>query len=63
MLAVEIDGGQWAPRGGRHASDGDREKLNTAAVLGWRVLRYSPAQLGDPTRVVAQIVAAIRAAL
>ena len=44
-LAVEIDGGQWVRRGGRHNSDKDREKLNAAAVLGWRVLRFSGGML------------------
>ncbi len=48
-IAVEIDGGQWKRGGGRHNSDGDREKLNEAAVLGWRVLRFSGTMLrNDP---------------
>ncbi len=54
-LAVEIDGGQFAPSGGRHNSDEDRAKLNAAAEFGWRVLRYSPAMLRDPQAVVEQI--------
>jgi very-short-patch-repair endonuclease len=58
-LAVEIDGGQWAPHGGRHARDGDREKLNAAAMLGWRVMRYSGTMLHDPTSVVDEIVRAL----
>lgn len=58
-LAVEIDGGQWAPHGGRHSRDSDREKLNAAAVLGWRVLRYSGAMLKDPEAVVAEVVAGL----
>ena len=44
-LAVELDGGEWLARGGRHNTDADREKLNAAAVLGWRVLRFSGGQL------------------
>ena len=40
-VAIEIDGGQWAPNGGRHNRDSDREKLNAAASLGWVVLRFS----------------------
>lgn len=40
-LAIEIDGGQWQAFGGRHSRDSDREKLNIAASLGWRVLRFS----------------------
>lgn len=56
LLAVEVDGGVHAPRGGRHATDGDRAKLNAAAVAGWRVLRFSPQMLDrDPAGVVAQI--------
>lgn len=44
-LAVEIDGGQYAHAGGRHAGDPDREKLAEAAILGWRVIRASPKQV------------------
>lgn len=47
IVAVECDGGQYAPGGGRHNTDGDREKLNTAAALGWRVLRFSGAMLNN----------------
>jgi very-short-patch-repair endonuclease len=39
-LAIECDGGKWAPHGGRHNTTGDREKLNEAARLGWRILRF-----------------------
>jgi len=59
MVAVEIDGGQWTANGGRHARDGDREKLNAAAVLGWRVLHYSGAMLRDPLAVVNEVVEAL----
>ena len=59
-LAVEIDGGQWAPRGGRHARDSDREKTNAAAALGWRVLRFSPQQVQSAP---ADCIAVLRAAL
>ena len=44
-LAVEIDGGQWATGGGRHAGDADREKMAEAAILGYRIIRASPAQV------------------
>ena len=43
--ALEIDGGQWVARGGRHNRDSDREKLNHAAADGWRVLRFSTQQV------------------
>ncbi len=46
-FALEVDGGQWAQFGGRHATDADREKGNEAAALGWRVLHVSPVMLRD----------------
>lgn len=61
-LAVEVDGGQYAPGGGRHAGDADREKLNHAAARGWRVLRFSPQQLErDPIGCVALVRRALEA--
>lgn len=43
-IAIEIDGGIWI--NGRHnrASGylGDMEKFNTAATLGWVVLKFTP---------------------
>ena len=56
---VEFESGQWTANGGRHARDGDREKLNAAAVLGWRVLHYSGAMLHDPLAVVIEVVEAL----
>jgi len=56
-LAVEVDGGQWVPHGGRHNTDRDRDKLNHAAALGWRVLRFSGSMLrDDPDACVALVV-------
>ena len=47
MLAIEIEGGIWQQ--GRHnraaGMEKDLEKYNTAAKLGWRVLRYSTAMV------------------
>ena len=55
-VAVECDGGVWVAHGGRHGGDGDREKLNLAAAMGWRVLRFSLAMLRqDPAGCVAQV--------
>lgn len=59
LLAVEVDGGQWRTHGGRHNTDADREKLNAAAELGWRILRYSGAMLNTPQAVAAQITRAL----
>ncbi len=57
-LALEIDGGTWS--GGRHTRGGgfrnDCEKLNTAVLLGWRVLRFTGDMLhDDPHTVIAQV--------
>ncbi len=46
---VEVDGGTWV--GGRHnrgkGYEADCEKLNTAAVEGWRGLRVTTAMVKD----------------
>jgi hypothetical protein len=47
LVAVELDGGQWHAGGGRHNTDEDRFKLNSAAALGWRVLRFSGTALNE----------------
>lgn len=62
LLAVEVDGGVWGrrnaktgaweagARGGHTSGSGflrDLEKLNEAAVLGWRVVRVTPAMVYD----------------
>lgn len=55
-VAVEIDGGQWMPYGGRHARDADREKHNIAVFLGWRVLRFTPQEFErDPEYCISMI--------
>ena len=60
MVAVEVDGGQWKPRGGRHAGELDKEKRNIAAMLGWRILYYTPEMIErDPQLVVKQVLTAI----
>lgn len=59
-VACEVDGGQWRAGGGRHNGDPDREKLNTAAALGWRVLRFSHQALEtDPAGCVGLAAAAL----
>ena len=46
-LAVEIEGGTWI--NGRHnrgsSTEAEMEKYNTAALLGWTVLRFTPAMV------------------
>lgn len=52
-LAVEVEGGVW--RGGRHTSGAgftkDTEKYNAAALLGWKVLRFTTQQVRDGTAI------------
>lgn len=49
MIALEVDGATWA--NGRHTRGSgwlkDQEKLNEAAILGWRVLHVTPEQVND----------------
>lgn len=60
-VAVEVDGGQWSSfGGGRHNTDADREKMNTAAAMGWRVLRFSPKMLKDAGAVIALVSQALK---
>lgn len=59
-IACEVDGGSFAYRGGRHATDSDRDKLNQAAAMGWRVFRFSPQMLtNDPHRCINQVLQAL----
>jgi very-short-patch-repair endonuclease len=60
-IAVELDGGVWKAGGGRHAQDGDRFKLNRAAVDGWCVLRFSTAMLEkDPVGCIEMLRTALQ---
>lgn len=64
-VAVEVDGGQYIVRrtrggrligGGRHNTDGDREKRNLAVELGWHILTYTPEMMKEkPVEVVSQV--------
>ena len=58
-VAVEIDGGQYAYKGGRHNTDKDRDKLNHAAAMNWRVLRFSGSMLKDPEKCVKMVLWAL----
>lgn len=48
-VAIEIHGGIWS--GGRHTRgmgfENDREKINEAQIMGWKVLEYSTGQVMD----------------
>ena len=53
LLAIEIEGGAWTQ--GRHTRGkgfiADMEKYNHAALLGWRVLRFTPQQVLDGSAI------------
>lgn len=48
-IGIECDGAVWSQ--GRHTRGSgyikDMEKFNAAAILGWRILKYTPDQLGS----------------
>lgn len=49
MVAVEVQGGQWV-RGKHNRPEGyeiDCDKANMATLQGWRVLRFTGAQIED----------------
>ena len=62
-LAVELEGGIWS--GGRHTRGAgfikDCDKYNAAALLGWRVLRYTKNHLtqNERSKVVLEIYQAL----
>jgi len=60
-VAVECDGMVWQAGGGRHNTDADRDKINTATLLGWRILRFSGAQIKKkPQECINMTVALIK---
>jgi very-short-patch-repair endonuclease len=51
----------WQAGGGRHNTDADRDKINTATLLGWRILRFSGAQIKKkPQECINMTVALIK---
>lgn len=64
-VAVEVHGAVHTQ--GRHTRgagfEGDRDKINTATLLGWRVLEFSTSQLFDGDNLRGEAVALIEAAL
>jgi len=47
MIAIEVEGGAFTK--GRHTRGkgfiADMDKYNTATIMGWRLLRYTPQQM------------------
>jgi len=61
LVAVEVDGGQYAFRGGRHSKDEDRWKRSEASARGWLVLTFSPQMLAaDPALCLGLVVRALK---
>lgn len=60
-IAIEVDGGTWAS--GRHTRgpgyEKDCEKVNEAAIKGWRILRFNNKMVEDG-RALAFIERAVR---
>jgi very-short-patch-repair endonuclease len=61
LIGIETHGGIWA--GGRHVRGygfrQDREKMSTAAVMGWLILEFTADQIDDdPLGTVTLICAA-----
>lgn len=60
LVAVEIEGAVWT--NGRHTRGAgylaDMEKYNTASMIGWTILRYTPDQIktGQPSLEISQFV-------
>ena len=62
QLAVEIHGGVWTS--GRHTRGrgfiGDRVKVNTAILMGWRVLEFATEHITKDTYALQTIREAMR---
>ncbi len=60
-IGLEVDGGLWI--GGRHNRPvtmiKDNEKFNQAALLGWKILKFTPQQFknGEAAELLAKIFA------
>ncbi len=61
-IAVEVDGGQWKPFGGRHSRNSDYEKRREAQRLGWLVVAFTAEELAmNPLRCVQDLEAIVEA--
>lgn len=60
-LAIEIEGGIWMRGGGAHSRPAniqrDVEKGNALAMLGWRLLRFTPQEIksGESIQMTAEL--------
>ena len=62
MLAVEVDGGQHAPGGGKHGTQSDYAKTRRLTMAGWTLLRFTAGEVRDnPIGVIDEIRSAFGA--
>jgi very-short-patch-repair endonuclease len=67
-ILIEIEGGAWSDKRQRHTwgtgFEKDCEKYNEAAILGWRVLRFTPQMMRrEPKRWIEQVLRALEDAI
>lgn len=56
MIAIEVDGGQFKPGGGKHGSKRDYQKTRRIAAAKWTLLRFTAEEVNDnPLGVIAEI--------
>lgn len=57
MVAVEVNGGYAAPRGGKHGTDRDHQKIRRLTRAGYTVLVFTAHEVRtNPAGVVAELV-------
>ncbi len=64
-LAVEIEGGIWLKKGGHTTGVGfskNIEKYNNLTLLGYRLLRFTPAQErnGDAIEMISELIGKVK---
>lgn len=59
-IAIEVDGGQWQPGGGKHGSRRDYQKTRQITMAGWLLLRFTTSEVNDdPIGVIGEIRSAV----
>ena len=60
LLAIEVDGGQYAAGGGKHGARADYVKTRRLTMAGWRLLRFTAGEVrDDPLGVIREIQEAL----
>jgi very-short-patch-repair endonuclease len=59
-VGIEVQGGRHELAGGRHSGDADIGKMNRLAILGWKMLQFTPTMLAnDPLGCITTIEEAL----